>query len=233
MSSYVRKRGKTSYEGGTWHIEGQLNGHICASVIYSYKQENVTESRLAFWELTVEHHLEELISELGDWEGLERLYGFEQYGPCLQELGSVATQEGRLLVFPNVLQHRVAPFRLTDASKPGHREILAPFLVDPYLRTLSTANVAPQQRDWWVEEVVRQDESTRLGRLPAELIDHHVVEMMNPEDWPLSLQEAKKVREDLMAQRTVYTDKVNRDYEQEGFPFVSTYGFTDMIVSLI
>ncbi|KAJ8073711.1 hypothetical protein PM082_011989 [Marasmius tenuissimus] len=211
------EEGRISYEGGTWHVEGQLNEHICASATYYYDQENVSESRLAFRELTNGGVEFEEYYDQDDYEGLEELYGIEQGGPCLQELGSVTTKEGRLLVFPNVLQHRVAPFRLVNPSKPGRRKILALFLVDPYLRTLSTTNVAPQQRDWWVEGV-RQDESTRLGRLPAELIDH-VVEMMNPEDWPLSLEEAKKVREDLMAQRTVYTDEVNRNYEQEGFSF--------------
>ncbi|KAL0069529.1 hypothetical protein AAF712_003187 [Marasmius tenuissimus] len=188
------EEGRISYEGGTWHVEGQLNEHICASATYYYDQENVTESRLVFRELTnggVE--FEEYYNQ-DDYEGLEELYGIEQGGPCLQELGSTR-----------------------GPSKPGHRKTLALFLVDPYLRTPSTANVAPRQRDWWVE-VVRRDQSTRLGKLPAKLMDH-VTGAMASTDWPLSLEEAKKVREDSMAQRTVYTDKVNRDYEQEGFSF--------------
>ncbi|KAK1223167.1 hypothetical protein PQX77_013960 [Marasmius sp. AFHP31] len=209
------EEGKTSYEGGTWHVEGQLNEHICASAIYYYDQSNVTESRLAFRQLTAGQELEEMDYEQSDYEGLENLYGIEQSGPYLQTLGSVLTKEGRLLVFPNVLQHQVQPFELADPSKPGYRKILALFLVDPYIRTLSTANVPPQQRDWWAE-VVRQDRSTRLGKLPAELMDH-VVKMTD--EWPISLEEAKKVREDLMDKRRMYVDKVNRDYEQEGFSF--------------
>jgi Protein of unknown function (DUF4246) len=39
---------KTSYSGGTWHVEGQLNEHICASAIYYYDCHNITESRVAF-----------------------------------------------------------------------------------------------------------------------------------------------------------------------------------------
>ncbi|KAL0581042.1 hypothetical protein V5O48_000935 [Marasmius crinis-equi] len=206
--------GKTSYEGGTWHVEGQLNEHICASAIYYYDQSNVTESRLAFRQLTGGEELESQAPQ-GDWEGIETLYGVEQFGPCVQNLGSVATKEGRLLVFPNVLQHQVQPFQLADPTQPGYRKILAMFLVDPYIRTLSTANVPPQQRDWWAE-VVRKDSSTRLGNLPAELMDR-VVQMTD--EWPISLEEAKKVREDLMAKRRMYVDKVNRDYEQEGFSF--------------
>ncbi|KAJ8080175.1 hypothetical protein PM082_017005 [Marasmius tenuissimus] len=209
------EEGKTSYEGGTWHIEGQLNEHICASALYYYEQSNITESRLSFRQLTDGQELVEKRYPQGDYEGLEELYGVRQFGPALQNLGSVVTKEGRLLVFPNVLQHRVQPFELADPSKPGYRKILALFLVDPYIRTLSTAHVPPQQKDWWAD-VVRQNQSTRLGKLPIELMDH-VVEMT--EEWPISLGEAKRVREDLMDSRKIYVDKVNEDFEGEGFSF--------------
>ncbi|GIJ97934.1 hypothetical protein Aspvir_000040 [Aspergillus viridinutans] len=39
---------KPEYEGGSWHIEGQLNEHICATAIYYYDGENITESTLTF-----------------------------------------------------------------------------------------------------------------------------------------------------------------------------------------
>lgn len=39
---------KPDYNGGSWHIEGQLNERICASVLYYYDSENITESFLAF-----------------------------------------------------------------------------------------------------------------------------------------------------------------------------------------
>lgn len=48
-------------------------------------------------------------------------------------------------------QHRVSSFRLKDATKPGHRRFLALWLVDPHERIVSTANVPPQQKDWWME----------------------------------------------------------------------------------
>ena len=56
--------------------------------------------------------------------------------------------EGRLVTFPNTVQHRVAPFALADPTKPGHRKILALFLIDPHRRVISTANVPPQQAEW-------------------------------------------------------------------------------------
>ncbi|KAL0574584.1 hypothetical protein V5O48_007369 [Marasmius crinis-equi] len=185
---------KPNYEGGTWHIEGQLNEHICASAIYYYDQDNITTTRLAFRQLTGHEDLETLMYEQDDHAGFEELFGVKQHGPCIQVLGSVVTREGRLVAFPNVLQHQVQPFELADPSKPGYRKILALFLVDPYIRTLSTANVPPQQRDWW----------------PADKVT---------EDWPITPVEAKRVREDLMSKRSAFVDKVNMDYEQEGFSF--------------
>lgn len=39
---------KPDYNGGSWHIEGQLNERICASALYYYDSENISESFLAF-----------------------------------------------------------------------------------------------------------------------------------------------------------------------------------------
>ncbi|BDD57675.1 hypothetical protein MAP00_003021 [Monascus purpureus] len=37
---------KPEYDGGSWHVEGQLNEHICASAVYYYDIENITERRM-------------------------------------------------------------------------------------------------------------------------------------------------------------------------------------------
>ena len=58
--------------------------------------------------------------EQGFYDHLEHLYGVQSGETiAIQNLGRVLTDEGRLVVFPNVLQHRVEPFRLRDPSKPG------------------------------------------------------------------------------------------------------------------
>lgn len=36
------------YGGGSWHVEGALNEHICATALYYYDQQNITESHIAF-----------------------------------------------------------------------------------------------------------------------------------------------------------------------------------------
>lgn len=70
-------------------------------------------------------------------------------------------------------QHRVSPFHLVDPTKPGHRRFIALWLVSPLTRIISTANVPPQQQDWWVESVFgRSTESQQasISNLPAELV---------------------------------------------------------------
>ena len=92
-------------------------------------------------------------------EWLQAVFGLEQHGNTIQDVGSVETREGRLITFPNVLQHRVQPFKLADPTKPGHRKIVALFLVDPNLRVISTADVPCQRQDWWAEEVLKTSQS--------------------------------------------------------------------------
>lgn len=120
----------------------------------------------------------------------------------MQVIGKVLTREDRLLVFPNVLQHRVQPFQLLDTSKPGHRKILALFLVDPNIRIPSTANVPPQQKDWWAKEI---NQEGLLDKLPPEIADL-VYERV--EDFPLSFEQAKEMRAELMAERGAHNDRV-------------------------
>lgn len=62
-----------------------------------------------------------------------------------QHIGSVITKSGRMIAFPNLYQHKVAPFKLTDPSKNGIRKILVFFLVDPATYIPSTSSIPPQQ----------------------------------------------------------------------------------------
>lgn len=93
------------------------------------------------------------------------------------------------------MQHRVSSFRLADPTKPGHRKILAMFLVDPHTPVLSTANVPPQRRDWWAAEVRKVE---RFAALPEELFEA-IIEGVD--DFPFSWDEAELIRERLMKER--------------------------------
>ncbi|MFE1345774.1 DUF4246 domain-containing protein [Streptomyces sp. NPDC058757] len=128
------------YAGGSWHVEGMLNERIVSTGIYYWDGENTTESRLGF-----RAALDDPEYEQSDHDGVREVYGLEDEDALNQVLGSVPTPAGRCLAFPNVLQHRVAPFRLADPTRPGHRKILAFFLVDPSRPIVSTSDVPPQQ----------------------------------------------------------------------------------------
>lgn len=126
-----------------------------------------------------------------------------------KKIGNVLTnKQGRLLTFPNTLQYLVEPFQLVDPSRPGYRKILALFFVDPNIQILSTAHIPCQQRDWWAESVWQRttlglpNNNNYLGKLPTEIWDT-IVDVV--EDFPLSLEEAKALRQKIMNGRTMFT----------------------------
>lgn len=111
-----------------------------------------------------------------------------------QNIGSVTTPQGRLLAFPNTLQHKVEPFELVDKTRPGHRRFLVLWLVDPHYRICSTRNVPPQQESWWEGNETKPEYDT----------DASDATTSNTEvgDGRMSLEKAKKLRRKLMAERT-------------------------------
>ncbi|MGW6732388.1 DUF4246 domain-containing protein [Streptomyces sp. NPDC055013] len=131
---------KPEYPGGSWHVEGMLNERIVSTGIYYWDSENITESQLSF-----RAALDDPAYEQNDDNGLREVYGLEDEDALNQMLGSASTPAGRCLAFPNILQHRVGSFRLADPTGPGHRKILAFFLVDPSEKIVSTSDVPPQQ----------------------------------------------------------------------------------------
>ncbi|KAL4898354.1 hypothetical protein BDV59DRAFT_166696 [Aspergillus ambiguus] len=201
------------YEGGSWHIEGQLNERICATAIYYYDSENITETTLSFRQRVDEEKLSHVSYEQDRHEFVNVVYGFQESAidndHITQELGSVICREGRLLTFPNILQHRVSPFELADRSKPGHRKILAFFLIDPHLRIISSANIPPQQEDWAQEQ---QELITRVLRrkLPAEL---QGMVRDNIPNVSMTFDEAKDYRLELMEERSARSEMDNEQFE--------------------
>lgn len=189
---------KPSYTGGSWHIDGQANEAICATALYYYDSDNISEPLLAFRQ-QVDAGSDLMYEQFYLSDVIEAIYGIEKDGPALQGLGSVVTSEGRLLTFPNIMQHRAGPFRLADPSKPGHKKILALFLVDPHQPIISTANVSCQQKSWWDDQVRKIGP---LGMIPSEMTEH-VLELVD--DFPVSMKVAKEQRLELMNERKCFT----------------------------
>ncbi|KAI1335695.1 hypothetical protein F5Y15DRAFT_408961 [Xylariaceae sp. FL0016] len=230
MASIELTPQKPDFPVGGWHVEGQMNEHICGTALYYLDSENVTPSDLSFRMQTSAYLSEDII--VG------------------QDYGSVETKEGRLLAFPNVFQHRVSPFRLADPTKPGHRRFIALWLVDPTKRVMSTAKVPPQQMSWWLEAALGSGKSASSvleglpaeilmlmkdsgvdvaaaavagkdgGKLPQELMDM-VRGYFHAESGalPMSLAEAKQHRLELMEERSAFMQKSGPDWEEASYGF--------------
>jgi hypothetical protein len=125
------------------------------------------------------------------------------------------TKEGRALAWPNLFQHRVSAFGLSDPSKPGHRKILAIFLVDPTIDPIvSATDVPPQQAQWATDAVdhAHADSTSHMAKLPQELAD--MVKAYLPSTL-MTLEEAKEYRLNLMKERTVFEqDHTSTAYTQ-------------------
>ncbi|KJK87875.1 hypothetical protein H633G_08295 [Metarhizium anisopliae BRIP 53284] len=172
---------RPSYDGGSWHVEGQLNEHICATALFYHDSDNITPSRL---ELRTQANREGLDKfgrlryEQYDWRTIRRTFAIARPGggPTTQHVGSVLTRDRRALFFPN---------------------ILALFLVDPAVPVVSTANVAPQQKHWWLRRL-GLDGGGRGSRLPPEV----TAMMLRNVEFPMDWEAAAALRRELMEERT-------------------------------
>ena len=184
MASIELTPEKPSYQG-TWHIEGVPAEGIISTGIFYFDEENIQDNFLRFREA--------INDPPADYETNCPL-GFSFGMHMNRDLGHVQTKKGRLLAFPNTLQHRVSPVKLKDNSKPGFRKLLVFFLVDPNKReqVISTSRVPPQQREW------------------------HPHPSKND---LVTLDQAKKDREDLMFTRKFYVISQNERLFEREFTF--------------
>ncbi|QRV92099.1 hypothetical protein RhiJN_20117 [Ceratobasidium sp. AG-Ba] len=178
---------KPEYTGGSWHIEGMGNEAIAASGIYYYDEDNITESQLAFRTAAAIP------------------YTYEQW----DERGCVLTCQDRAICFPNIYQHKVSPFELKDKTKPGHRKILALFLVDPAIHIPSTTTVPPQQHDWRTKTISADPKLKAIfEKLSPEIISH--IDALA--GGTMTREEAEAYRLGLMEERKVYVAKNDKKF---------------------
>ncbi len=188
-----------------------------ATAIYYVESENITPSRLDFRAAVNENGFE---FEQNCFDEAEAYYGIVNGEPfdderCPEEgrhqsLGGCSTPARRTLAWPNTLQHRVAPFELSDPSAPGHRSILVFFLVDPFACVRSTATVPPQQREWLAMELRRMP---RFAALPPDVL--HLVLSFVP--GLMTFEQAAKRRAALMHERKFFETIVNEEIYERPF----------------
>lgn len=139
------------YEG-SWHVEGLPHENIYANAIYYISSsENIENNYLEFRHLQSEENFYEINGRAGEEVEL------------VEDLGSIDTPTGRIIVWKNELQHKVGPLSVSNTEKKkkskssktdvshtlsssaGIRKILCFFLVSPERRVVSTKIVPPQQ----------------------------------------------------------------------------------------
>ena len=216
-----KDKNKMSYDGGVWHVEGMKNESIVATGIYYYDiSSNVTKSHLSF-----RSDVNTPRYEQGDARGVLEMYGLQDNDPLCQELGSIDTIEDRCIVWPNIMQHKVSGFKLImddnkdnkdkekekdkdkdnkDGLINGHRKILVFFLIDPNVKNdvISTAQVGPQQFEWYYEEVMQLSVWYKDLGFCNSIVDM----VLQYVDWPMRIKDAKTFREDLMKERKYFVD---------------------------
>ena len=194
FADIILTRKNSKYKGGNWHVEGMENENIISTGIYYFKSENITESSLHFR------------------ASGRKKYGYESGALQNQYLGSVITNSGRMIAFPNIYQHQVSPFELLDTSKEGHRKIMVIFLVDPATKIISTSEIAPQRSDFYFTTL------KSIGG-PFLCLPNEILIMISNYLEVFSFDEAKKHRLNLMEERARFVDQKNKVVIKRTFNF--------------
>lgn len=174
---------KPKYGGGSWHVEGTINEDIVATVLYYFDVENIKGSKLLF-----KNAYEEPEYEQGDSLYCQHFFGLNDEDKMSSYIGSVDSIGNRVIIFPNSFQHHVDPFELADPLKPGYRKILCFFIVDPYNDVVKSTKVVPPQQKEWVDS--------------KELMQKYFPDVDPKDINTLTWEDATKLREELMAERT-------------------------------
>jgi hypothetical protein len=196
LADIVLTPDKPDYPGGHWHVEGMQNEAIVATAVVYYCSENVTDDHLAFRVSVHEPQYKQ-----NDDQGVLEIFGLRNDEPLVQDLGQVRTREGTVISFPNVYQHRVAPFGLVDRNKPGRRCMLVFFLVEPTSRIYSTAEVPPQQEEWLKEDLL----SALLAKAFPQVLGCIIWDFVGPH-ISMNWERAGAVRARLMRERKFALD---------------------------
>lgn len=137
--------GKTSFDEGSWHLEGTHYEKIIATGIYYYDITNISDTYLNFRVGICPDSERDLSYYQYCFESVKYHYGIDTNVGYNMPIGAIKTTEDLCLVWPNTLQHKVSNVQLKQNTESGTRKILVFFLVDPSQTILSTADIEPQE----------------------------------------------------------------------------------------
>ncbi|KAJ2812593.1 hypothetical protein H4S07_001295 [Coemansia furcata] len=189
MSNIELPSKRSSYGGKGWSVAGLDNERIIATGILFYDVVNIAQCSIEFCESLTSYHT---ASNDNDYHSIQLAYGIDgdltgKLARFSQELGTVNIKDGLCVVFPNTYQYKMPRITQEIAFMPGHCKMLTFYFVDPTTRIPSTEIVPPQQRDWWMEDVLSHEPFCSLLLLVVDGI-------MNKIDYPISIKDAKQIR---------------------------------------
>lgn len=204
------------YNGGSWHVDGTINEDIVATIVYYYDSENISDSKISF-----RATYDEPFYDDGDAFYVKEFYGIEHGEILNREIGKVDCNENRLLIFPNIFQHRIEPFELHDKSRSGHRKMMCLYVVDPYNDLVVTTNqVPPQQKSWYDDNSLAHLFSPKLRQKILTVTD----------SWPESMEKSKHIRDLILKERSTIDDSDASESEDEDdllSPFQRSFSLND------
>ncbi|KAI1872592.1 hypothetical protein JX265_005472 [Neoarthrinium moseri] len=196
-----------NHPGTEWKVNGFLNEHIVATSLIFFDIQNVTQSSMSF---RVEADLDDSEHQYEgyNFEEIAAMYGFEyeqlEDGEAIQELGQVKIVQGRMIAYPNTLQHRWDAFELAPGASAGHVRYLEMHLVDPHYRLISTANVPPQQHEWWYEAGPGRIDWAAY-RMPREIVSN-IANYVG--EWPMGVCETLDIKREMDEERRIAMEAV-------------------------
>ncbi|KAH8117208.1 hypothetical protein DFH11DRAFT_988750 [Phellopilus nigrolimitatus] len=181
-------------ENSVWQVAGMKNERIVACALHFVSVRGIDSGQLDF-RMAVTSPSNFVPHDVG---ATLRTWGLQSGDGCNQHLGSVPLRSGLSIAFPNIYQHRIRHVQLREDCKEGRFTVVEFYLVDPDMPPIiSTADVAPQQRDW----IYLALESSVDRRLPPELLER-IVDMV---DNVLTDEEADKYRVEMETERVLFT----------------------------
>jgi len=204
---------KPEYEGGSWHVERQMVSFDSESQKKKMSTERphrcyclsiITLPRILLPQRSQFVETRPLTSTHKATMNSSPRYSGARTGNQLYKR-SAALRAAKAACSPSP-HHRVGPFKLANRTKPGHRKIVALFLVDPNTKMISTAHVPCQQQEWWWG-------NQQILGLPIKLQDH----ILKNVDFPFSLEEAKTLRLELMMERKAFVLDHGKAFESSTF----------------
>ncbi|KAJ2812745.1 hypothetical protein H4S07_001188 [Coemansia furcata] len=188
MSNIELPSKKSSYSGKGWSVACLDNEHIIATGILFYEVVNIAQCSLEFHESLNAHHG---ASNANEYHAIHFAYNIdEDLSGCpecfTQKLGNVDIEDGLCIMFPNTYQYEMPRIMWEIATKPGHCKMLTFYFIDLTTRIPSTEIVPPQQRDWWMEDVLSHEP---FCSFPLLVVDG----IMSRINYPILPKDAKQI----------------------------------------